>query len=326
MAGSIRGSRRDEGGSVSVAIIDASHRIEAAAGVWRLRWHRFRRHRAGMLSLTMLTLLVLFSLAAFPMQSLMGIDPNATDLLARFDPPSDQHWLGTDEAGRDELVRLMVGGQISLLVGLLATVVGGAIGLTIGIVAGYFGGRADAILMRFTDGMITLPLLPLLIVLGAVDLTKLGLSAEFAHSGAAGFWRIVIIISIVDWTAIARIVRASTMSVKERDFVRASRASGAGPFYVMTAHVLPNIATPIIVAFTLTVGRVILFEAVLSFLGFGVVPPTPSWGNMLNNAQELLTTAPTLAIYPGLLIFVTVIAVNFLGDGLQHAFDPRSER
>jgi len=142
--------------------------------------------------------------------------------------------------------------------------------------------------MRFTDGMIALPLLPLLIVLGAIDLTKLGFSTEFARSGAAGFWRIVVIISIVDWTAIARLVRAATLAIKERDYVRAARAAGAGPFYVMTAHVLPNVATPIIVAFTLTVGRVILFESVLSFLGFGIVPPTPSWGNMLNNAQELI--------------------------------------
>jgi len=174
--------------------------------------------------------------------------------------------------------------------------------------------------------MITLPLLPLLIVLGAIDLTKLGFSAEFAHSGAAGFWRIVLIISIVDWTAIARLVRAATLAIRERDFVRAARASGAGPSYVMLSHVLPNVASPIIVAFTLTVGRVILLESVLSFLGFGIVPPTPSWGNMLNNAQELVTTAPALAVYPGLMIFITVIAVNFLGDGLQHAFDPRSER
>jgi peptide/nickel transport system permease protein len=180
--------------------------------------------------------------------------------------------------------------------------------------------------MRLTDGVISLPLLPLLIVLGALDLTKLGFSSEFAHSGAAGFWRIVVIIAIVDWTGIARIVRAATLSVKEHDYVRAARASGAGARYVMASHVLPNVATPIIVAFTLTVGRVILFESVLSFLGFGVVPPTPSWGNMLNNAQELVTTAPALAVYPGLLIFITVIAVNFLGDGLQHAFDPRSER
>ena len=163
------------------------------------------------------------------------------------------------------------------------------------------------------------------LVLGALDLTKLGFSAEFARSGAAGFWRIVVIISLVDWTATARIARASTLSIKQRDFVRAARASGAGPLYVMATHVLPNIATPLIVAITLTVGRVILLESVLSFLGFGVVPPTPSWGNMLNNAQELVTQAPALAIYPGLLIFITVIAVNFLGDGLQHAFDPRSD-
>ncbi len=166
----------------------------------------------------------------------------------------------------------------------------------------------------------------MLIVLAALDLTKLGFSSEFAHSGAAGFWRIVVIIALVDWTAIARLVRAATLSVKERDYVLAARASGAGALYVMATHVLPNIVTPIIVAFTLTVGRVILFESVLSFLGFGIVPPTPSWGNMLNNAQELVTTAPALAIYPGLLIFITVIAVNFLGDGMQHAFDPRSDR
>ncbi|HEY2133928.1 MAG TPA: ABC transporter permease [Acetobacteraceae bacterium] len=299
---------------------------EAAIGVWRLRWRRFVHHRAAMASLVVLVLLVLFVLAAYPLQWITGMDPDATDLLSRFDPPSAQHWLGTDDGGRDELLRLMIGGQISLLVGLLATVVGGTIGLIVGVISGYFGGRTDAILMRFTDGMIALPLLPLLIVLGAIDLTKLGFSQEFAHSGAAGFWRIVIIISIVDWTSIARLVRAATLSIKERDFVRAARASGAGPFYVMPAHILPNVATPIIVAFTLTVGRVILFESVLSFLGFGIVPPTPSWGNMLNNAQELVTSAPGLAVYPGLLIFVTVIAVNFLGDGLQHAFDPRSDR
>ena len=306
------------------AAIDS--RADAAVSPWQLRWRRFRRHRAGMASLVVLTLLILFALAAFPMQRFMGLDPHATDLFSRFDPPSAKHWLGTDEAGRDTLIRLMVGGQISLLVGLLATGIGGVFGLIIGVCAGYFGGRLDALLMRFTDGMIALPLLPLLIVLGAIDLTKLGFTREFAHSGAAGFWRIIVIIAIVDWTAIARLVRAATLSIKERDYVRAARASGAGPTYVMSAHILPNVATPIIVAFTLTVGRVVLFESVLSFLGFGIVPPTPSWGNMLNNAQELITTAPALAVYPGLLIFITVIAVNFLGDGLQHAFDPRSQK
>lgn len=300
--------------------------LDAAIGIWTLRWRRFRTHRTGMASLFILAALLLFVLAAFPLQAFMGIDPDLTDLFARFDPPSAQHLLGMDEAGRDVLIRLMIGGQISLLVGILATMVGGIIGVIVGVTAGYFGGRLDGVLMRFTDGMIALPLLPLLIVLGAIDLTKLGFSSDFAHSGAAGFWRIVVIISIVDWTSIARLVRAATLQIRGRDYVRAARASGGSASYMIATHILPNIATPIIVSFTLTVGRVILFESVLSFLGFGVVPPTPSWGNMLNNAQELVTTAPALAVYPGLLIFITVIAVNSLGDGLQHAFDPRSER
>ncbi len=299
--------------------------LEAPQSPWRLRLRRFRRHRTGMAALALLLLVVLFCLAAWPVQWWLGVDTTTTDLLARFDPPSAAHPLGTDDAGRDELVRLMVGGQISLLVGLIATVFGALLGTAIGVAAGYFGGRLDAVLMRFTDGMIALPLLPLLIVLGALDLTKLGFSPEFAHSGAAGFWRVVVIISIVDWTGVARIVRAATLSVREADYIRAARVSGARAGYTILTHVLPNVASPLIVALTLTVGRVILFESVLSFLGFGIVPPTPSWGNMLNNAQELVTTAPVLAVLPGLLIFLSVIAVNLLGDGLRHAFDPRGE-
>ena len=279
-----------------------------------------------MASLFILAALLVFVAAAWPVAAWLGVDPYETDLLSQYGPPSAAHPLGTDDAGRDELVRLMLGGQISLLVGVLATAVGTVIGLGVGVVSGYFGKRLDAVLMRFTDGVISLPLLPLLIVLGALDLTKLGFSAEFAHSGAAGFWRVVVIVAVVDWTGIARLTRASALALRERDYVRSARASGGRAGYIMAAHILHNVATPLIVAVTLTVGRVILFESVLSFLGFGIVPPTPSWGNMLNNAQELVTTAPALAIYPGLLIFVTVIAVNFLGDGLQHAFDPRSEQ
>jgi peptide/nickel transport system permease protein len=278
-----------------------------------------------MASVVVLALLLAFVASAMPVAHALGVDPYATDLLSQYGPPSAEHPLGTDDAGRDELVRLMLGGQMSLLVGVLATLVGSVIGLTVGVISGYFGKRLDAVLMRFTDCMISLPLLPLLIVLGALDLTKLGFSAEFAHSGAAGFWRLVVIIAVVDWTGIARLTRAATLALKERDYVRSARASGGRAGYVMTAHILPNVATPLIVAVTLTVGRVILFESVLSFLGFGIVAPTPSWGNMLNNAQELVTTAPALAVYPGLLIFVTVIAANFLGDGLQHAFDPRGQ-
>ena len=298
---------------------------ERAVSPWRLRLRRFGHHRTGMAALALLILVVLFCLSSWPLEAYLGVDTTTTDLFSRFDPPSATHWLGTDDAGRDVLVRLMVGGQMSLLVGLIATVVGAIVGVLIGVAAGYFGGRVDAGLMRFTDGVIALPLLPLLIVLGALDLTKLGFSSEFAHSGAAGFWRVVVIISVFDWTATARIVRAATLSLKEREFVTSARASGGGASYVIGSHVLPNVASPLIVAITLTVGRVILFESVLSFLGFGIVPPTPSWGNMLNNAQELVTTAPALAIYPGLMIFITVIAVNLLGDGLRQAFDPRGE-
>ena len=299
---------------------------DTAIGPWRLRWRRFRRHRAGMAALIVLGLMALFVLSAYPISYLTDIDPNATDLLSQFDPPGNGHLLGRDEAGRDVLLRLMVGGQISLLVGLLGTAIAGVFGVFVGVMAGYFGGKIDAVLMRFTDGMIALPLLPLVIVMGAIDLTKLGFSRDFAHSGAVGFWRIVVVLAIVDWTGIARLVRAATLALKDRDFVRAARASGAGAFYVMRAHVLPNIATPMIVAFTLTVGRVILLESTLSFLGYGIIPPTPSWGNMLNNAQDMVINAPALAVYPGVLILITVIAVNFLGDGLQHAFDPRSDQ
>lgn len=297
----------------------------AAASPWALRARRFRAHPAGMLGLGLLALVTVFALLAWPTARWLGTDPYAADLLSRYGPPSAAHPLGTDEAGRDELVRLMLGGQVSLLVGLLATVFGGLIGILVGVVAGTTGGRLDGALMRFTDGVIALPLLPVLIVLGAVDLTKLGFSQDFARSPEAGFWRIVVILALVDWTPMARVVRAAALSLRDRDFVRAARASGAGTGYVIRAHILPNAATPMIVAATLTVGRVILFESVLSFLGFGIVPPIPSWGNMLNNAQELVTEAPMLAILPGLLIFVTVIAVNLVGDGLQAAFDPRSE-
>jgi peptide/nickel transport system permease protein len=300
--------------------------VERPSSIWRMRWRRYRRHRPALVATVFLLLMVAFCFSADAFTALMGIDPSATDLLARFKGSSAHNWLGTDELGRDVLARLMYGGQISLLVGVFATGVGAVVGIVVGVTSGYLGGRVDAFLMRCTDCMIALPLIPLLIVLGAVDLTKLGLSAQVANSSAVSFWRIVIIISFVDWTTIARIARAGTLSVKQRDYVLAARASGAGALYNVLKHILPNIATPLIVACTLTVGRVILLESTLSFLGFGIVPPTPTWGNMLTNAQELVTSAPMLAIYPGLLIFATVVAVNFAGDGVRVAFDPRSER
>ena len=291
----------------------AASRSQAPRSIWRARWRRFLRHKPGLTAA--IFLLVIFTLCIFAdlVAALRGVDPDTVDLLSRFKPPSTQYWLGTDEIGRDVLTRLLYGGRVSLAVGVMATLLGGLLGASIGVASGYLQGSIDALLMRFTDCVIALPLIPFLIVLGAIDLTKVGLPESWATSQSASLWRIVVVISLVDWTAIARISRAAT------------RASGAGAFYNICAHVLPNIATPLIVAGALTVGRVILFESTLSFLGFGVTPPTPTWGNMLTNAQELVTSAPALAIYPGLLIFLTVISVNFVGDGLRVAFDPRSD-
>ncbi len=169
-----------------------------------------------------------------------------------------------------------------------------------------------------------MPLLPLLIVLAAVDLTKLGLSRDFVNSGNISLYRIVFIISLFTWTTVARLVRGATLSLRERDFVQAAIAQGAGTPRILLVHILPNALSPILVAATLASGNVILLESVLSFLGLGIQPPIPSWGNMLTNAQELIWSHPTQAIYPGLAIFVTVISLNFLGDGLQDAFDPRT--
>ncbi len=290
----------------------------------RLLWRRFLEHHLAVFSLILLVLLVVATFAAPLVEHLLGLDAETVDLFNQKQPPSPEHPLGTDELGRDLLLRLLYGGQVSLLAGLVTAVLAAAIGTVIGLLAGYFGGFLDAVLMRLTDGVIALPLLPLLIVLAAVDLTKLGLPETLATSEEVSLYRIIILISLVGWTTVARLVRGSTLSLREREFVRAARAIGARPLRIMLVHILPNVISPVIVATTLSIGNIILLESVLSFLGLGIQPPIPSWGNMLTGAQELIWDAPMLAVWPGLLIFVTVIAFNFLGDGLQDALDPRA--
>jgi peptide/nickel transport system permease protein len=258
--------------------------------------------------------------------ALLGADAHKVDLYQRLAPPSLSHPLGTDELGRDLLLRLLEGGRVSLLVGISAALAAAGLGTAIGLVAGYRGGRIDAALMRLTDGVIALPLLPLLVVLAAIDLRKLGLPAWLVQSEAASLYRIIALVSLVGWTTVARLVRGATLSLRAQDFVRAALALGASPRRIMLVHILPNLASPIIVATTLSVGHMILLESVLSFLGLGIEPPLPSWGNMLTGAQETIGLAPQLALYPGLLIFLTVIACNFLGDALQDALDPRAQR
>ncbi len=290
----------------------------------RLLRRRFLRHGLAVASLGVLALLTLAVLAAPLVEALLGVDAQAVDLFNIKQPPSAAHPLGTDELGRDLLVRLLYGGRISLLAGIAAALCAAVIGTVIGILAGYYGGWLDGLLMRLTDGVIALPLLPLLIVLAAIDLTKLGLPQGWAESENASLYRIVVLISLVGWTTVARLVRGNTLSMREREFVRAAHALGAGGLRIMARHILPNVVSPIIVATTLSIGNIVLLESVLSFLGLGIQPPIPSWGNMLTGAQELIWDAPMLAVWPGLLIFVTVIAFNFLGDGLQDALDPRA--
>lgn len=285
---------------------------------------RFRRHKLALASLGILVVLALLAAAAPLVAFILGVDPEAVDLLARFAAPSAAHPLGTDELGRDFLVRLLYGGRVSLIVGVTAALAAAVVGTAVGLVAGYYGGRFDAVIMRITDGVISLPLLPLLIVLAALDLGKLGLPEGLIQSDRISLYRIVAIVAAVGWTTVARLVRGAALSLRERDFVQAAGAQGAGALRIMGVHILPNLISPIIVATTLAAGNVILLESVLSFLGLGIQPPMPSWGNLLTNAQELIWSAPALAFWPGILIFVTVIALNFLGDGLQDALDPKA--
>ena len=237
------------------------------------------------------------------------------------------HLLGTDELGRDVFIRLVYGTRVSITVGLLVAVISGLIGLVVGSLAGYYGGRLDAFLMRFTDALLSLPILVVLIVVSAIDLGKLlgGTPLAFiVDHEYESVIKMVIILCAFSWMQAARLVRGSILSIKEQEFILAARVLGARDRSIIISHIVPNVIAPLLVAVTLGIGNAILFEAALSFLGLGIQPPTPSWGNMLHNAQEMVQHAPMLAILPGLLILFTVISFNYIGDGVRDAVDPRS--
>ena len=269
----------------------------------------------------LLATLALAALAAPLIEAWLGLDATTVDLLARLEPPSAAHPLGTDELGRDVLARLLQAGRVSLAVGLCGALLAAAIGTVVGLAAGYAGGALDALLMRLTDMVISLPLLPLLIVLAAIDLGKLGLPGprrarqRGPHRRDRGPVRL-------DDDRPPRPRQRARACARASSCARRGR-SARGRCTILRRHILPNALAPLIVATTLSIGNVILVESVLSFLGLGVQPPVPSWGNMLTGAQELLFEAPRLALWPGLLIFLSVLAFNVLGDGLQAALDPR---
>ncbi|MBY6277603.1 MAG: peptide ABC transporter permease [Symbiobacterium thermophilum] len=274
-------------------------------------WRRFRANRRAMLGLYVLIALILASACA-PLFT--HHDPDLPDIRQAEQPPSREHWLGTDELGRDVYARLLYGGRVSLTVGLVAVSIYMAIGVVLGAVAGYYGGAVDSAIMRLTDVVMIVPFFPLALTMAAALRPSV--------------YNTMLVIGLLGWTGVCRLVRGEFLTLRSREYVEAARAIGARDGRIIFRHILPNALGPILVAATLGVGSAILSEAGLSFLGFGVQQPTPSWGNMLAAALSLkvLLREPWIWLPPGLLIFVAVLAVNLVGEGLREALDPRLHR
>ncbi|MBN1452522.1 MAG: ABC transporter permease [Anaerolineales bacterium] len=278
----------------------------------RLVIRRFFKHRLAGVAITVLLILVLSAVFAF----LSPYTPTEQKPANSFQRSSAEHWFGTDELGRDIFTRILFGGRVSLTVGLLSTFISILLGVIVGALSGYFGGWLDSILMRITDAFLTFPTLFVLILLGAFlreqPITWLKNSVLV----------VIIIIAILSWMWPARLVRSLFLVLREREFVTATRALGGSNARIILRHILPNCIGPILVSGTLQMAYAIITESGLSYLGFGVQPPTPTWGSILATAQVHVFRAPWLAFYPGLMIFITVMAINYIGDGLRDAFDP----
>ena len=275
-------------------------------------WRDFRRHPMALVGASILAAIVLLSVFAF----LSPYDPESVDVANRFSPPSREHLLGTDRSGRDVATRLLYGGRVSLTVGVTAVITAVVLGSFVGATAGFYGGFVDNALMRFTDAFLSFPSLFVLILLSFL------LRESRLPLLSGGVASIALVIGATSWMSVARLVRATFLGLKEEEFVTAARAYGASDARIVTHHIAPNSAGPVVVNATMGVAWAILIESGLSFLGFGIQPPTPSWGNMLTDGQDTLSLYPWLAIFPGLMIFVTVIAINYIGDALRDALDP----
>lgn len=289
----------------------------AAKGMslWGLAMRRFVRNRLAMLGAIVLVIILLFSIVG-PFFSPYGI--NDIDAKKVNKAPSTEHWLGTDELGRDQLTRLMVGGRYSLMVGVCAEIVVVLIGTVLGISSGYFGKWVDNLIMRLTDILMCLPYLPILIVLSAV-LSDMKVHPKYR------IYIVMFIIGILGWTGLCRMVRGEVLSLREQEFMMAADTLGLSDSHKMFRHLLPNTLAPIIVSATLGIGGAILAESSLSFLGLGIVPPTPSWGQLLQAARNTVVLQKRLWLWapPGFMILMTVLSINLIGDGLRDAFDPK---
>ena len=288
--------------------------------LWGDAWRQFRRNKLAMFGLVLLASDCL-GRAGWALDS-TPVDPKAIDILASSQPPSAEHPMGTDDLGRDMLARVLYGGRISLSVGFAAMMIAIFVGTTVGLLAGYIR-RFDSPLMRFTDMMLTLPQIPLLLV--AMGLFRDPLRQRFGLEMGA-FIMVVTIIGILGWMPTARMVRGSVLSLKQKEFVEAAVNVGARSNSIMTRHILPNVLGIIIVAATLEVAAAILTESTLSFLGVGFPPDVPTWGSLLFYGRNYMTQSPWMVLFPGLMISLTILAINFIGDGLRDALDPRQRR
>ncbi len=297
----------------------------AAKSMTRIAFEQLFAHKAAVVSLAVIIFFCVIALGADLIAKGLNLDPAAQDILNRYGEWSAEHWLGTDEVGRDVFIRLIYGTRISLLVAFTVTATSTVVGVAVGAAAGYYGGVVDATLMRITDSLLALPTIPILILIASVDTTKIPVLNQL-NPDTVSIVKMILVLMTFSWMTQARLVRGEVLAIKEQEYILAARTSGLSNLRIIAFELLPNVMSPVIVSVTLSVGSAILFESALSFLGLGIQPPTPTWGNMLNNAQEIIYSAPMLAVIPGLLILIVVMAFNFLGDGLQEALDPKAIR
>lgn len=298
--------------------------------LWQLAWKRFLRHRAAVAGGIGLLLIIFAVIAGSFVYSADYV--NKVDVVNRLQPPSwmanpptMEHPMGTDSTGRDILARIIYGGQISLIIGFLAVTVSLIVGVLVGALAGYYGGVVDAVLMRFTEAMLAIPSLLLLIVVSKMLLGQVPTLHILGRDISGSVVIVILVIGLFGWMYEARIVRSSFLSVREQEFITAARALGVKDNRIMWRHILPNVLAPIIVNATLGLAVAIITEAYVSFLGLGVQDPTPSWGNILNQALSFIVRGVWwLWFFPSLMIILTLLCVNFVGDGLRDALDPRS--